>query len=385
MSRQRLVALVVIALLALGGASYFAGRRNGSAQTQGALLFPTLAAQLNSVAELTVLKGSSSPAVSVHRQGEQWTVAERGNYPADTGKLRRLLLSLTDAKIIEEKTSNPASYSIIGVEDPLKPEATGVEVTVTAADGKHAVIVGKSAPEGSYVRRAGEEKSYSVAPAISVDGEPRFWLDTKLLDLKAADIQKVEAKLADSPPYLLHRPAPAAPAKPEPAAAAPASAASAASAGSTPPPPPPPPADFVLDGTPAGRKAADAATLAPSPTAYGNLSIDDVAQADGVDFSKGSVVTVTLNNGNAVTLDGAVVGDKHWIKVTATQDAALTAKAAGRAYEIANFRYDAIFRPLEQLLVPKPAPQDKKAPAALPLPGKLPGLKPPRAQSSPSP
>jgi Domain of unknown function (DUF4340) len=357
MSRQRLLALVVIALLALGGASYLAGRRNSSADTQGALLFPTLAAQLNSVTEVTVLKASSTPAVSVHRQGEQWAVAERGNYPADVGKLRRLLLSLTDAKIIEEKTSNPASYSVIGVEDPLKPEAASVEVTLTSADGKHALIVGKSAPEGSYVRRAGEEKSYSVAPAISVDAEPRFWLDTKLLDLKTADIQKVDVKLAGGPSYLIHRPAvPAAP-------SAPAAA-------------PPPPADFVLDGTPAGRKAADASSLAPSPTAYGNLSIDDVAQADGVDFSKGSVVTVTLNNGNTMTLNGVVVGDKHWIKVAATQDAALSAKVSGRAYEIANFRYDAIFRPLEQLLIPKPAPEDKKAAAASAKP---------HAQSSPSP
>jgi uncharacterized protein DUF4340 len=364
MSRQRLVALVVIALLALGGASYLAGRRNSSADTHGALLFPTLAAQLNSVTDVTVLKGSSTPAVSVHRQGEQWTVAERGNYPADVVKLRGLLLSLTDAKIIEEKTSNPASYPVIGVEDPLKPEAASAEVTLTSADGKHAVIVGKSAPEGSYVRRAGEEKSYTVAPAISVDAEPRFWLDTKLLDLKSADIQKVDVKFAGGPSYLIHRPA--VPAAPAAAATPPPAPAPAA---------PPTPADFVLDGTPAGRKAAEPSTLAPSPTAYGNLSIDDVAQADGIDFSKGSVVTVTLNNGNVVTLNGAVVGDKHWIKIAATQDAALSAKATGRAYEIANFRYDAIFRPLEQLLVPKPAP----------LPEKLPGNKPPRAQSSPSP
>jgi hypothetical protein len=292
--------------------------------------------------------------------------------------------SLTDAKIIEEKTSNPASYPVIGVEDPLKPEAGGAEVSVSVADGKHAVIVGKSSPEGSYVRRAGEDKSYSVAPAISVDAEPRFWIDTKLLDLKTADIQKVDMKFSGSPSYMIHRaapppaaapvpvhapaPAPATPPTPEaPAAPAPAS-----------PPTPPPPADFTLDGVPAGRKAGDPRTLAPSPTTYGNLTIDDVAQADNIDFSKASVATLTLANGNVVTITGAVIGEKHWVKVSATQDAALTAKATGRAYEISNFRYDAIFRPLEQLLVPN-------TPVGPPPPGKLPGAKQPRAQSSPTP
>ena len=47
MSRQRLVSLVVIALLALGAASYLSSRRNPSSGTPGTLLFPTLAAQVN--------------------------------------------------------------------------------------------------------------------------------------------------------------------------------------------------------------------------------------------------------------------------------------------------------------------------------------------------
>jgi Domain of unknown function (DUF4340) len=358
MSRQRLTALVVIALLALGAASYFSSRRNSSHDTQGALLFPTLAAQVNTVTEISVLKGSDTPALTVRKQGDVWTVAERAGYPADLSKLRRLLLSLTDAKIVEEKTSNPASYPVIGVEDPLKAEAGGVEVTLSAADGKHAVIVGKSAPDGTFVRRAGEEKSYSVSPAISVDAEPRFWIDTKLLDLNAADIQKVDVKFVGGPSYLIHRAAPAA------APAAPAATPPATAPPATPPPATAPPADFLLDGVPAGRKAADARTLSPSPTTYSNLTIDDVAQADSVDFSKASVVTVTLSGGNVVTLKGAVIGDKHWIAAAATQDAALTAKATGRAYEISNFRYDAIFRPLEKLLMPKPEPEAKKTPTS---------------------
>jgi hypothetical protein len=375
MSRQRLVALIVIALLALGGASFLAGRRNGSQQRSGASLFPTLSTQANSATEITVFKGSSTPSLTVHKQNEQWTVAERVNYPADISKLRGLLQSLTDAKIIEEKTSNPASYPVIGVEDPLKPEAVGAEVSISVADGKHAVIVGKSSPEGSYVRRAGEDKSYSVAPAISVDAEPRFWIDTKLLDLKTADIQKVDMKVSGAPSYVIHRAA-------TPPAAAPAAATPAAPttppASATSPTPAPPPADFTLDSVPAGRKAGDAQTLAPSPTTYGNLTIDDVAQADSIDFSKASVATLTLANGNVLTITGAVIGEKHWVKVSATQDAALTAKATGRAYEISNFRYDAIFRPLDQLLVPN-------TPVGPPLPGKLPGAKQPRAQSSPTP
>jgi hypothetical protein len=39
--------------------------------------------------------------------------------------------------------------------------------------------------------------------------------------------------------------------------------------------------------------------------------------------------------------------------VQSSKDAALAQKAKDRAFEIASYRYDAIFRPLDQLLVPK--------------------------------
>jgi hypothetical protein len=42
--------------------------------------------------------------------------------------------------------------------------------------------------------------------------------------------------------------------------------------------------------------------------------------------------------------------------VRSTKDTALNEITAGRAFEIAGHRFDAIFRPLEQLLVPKAPP-----------------------------
>ena len=74
-----------------------------------------------------------------------------------------------------------------------------------------------------------------------------------------------------------------------------------------------------------------------------------------LDFGQPSVVTVTLSDGNVVTLTGTVIANRHWIKVQATKDAALSAKADGRAFEIASYRYDAIFKPLDRLLEPLPA------------------------------
>jgi len=356
MSRQRFIALMVAAALAISGALYLSAQRNRQRDTHGAALIPTLAGELNTVTALSVRRGSAAPTVTVHEKDGRWTVAERGDYPADVAKLRKLLLALSDAKIVEEKTSNPANFAVIGVEDPSSPAATGAEISVTARDGKHAVIIGKPVGGGNFARRSGGNASYSVEPGISFESEPRLWIDSRLLDVAVGGIQRIEVKPAAGAAYTVHRMAAA---STNSGAAAPANSAAAGAS----------PAasksddNFTLDGVPPGRKAADSVQLAPSPTAFSGLTADDVTPAGDVDFSKATVATVTLSDGNVITVSGAVVGDKHWILVKASKDAALDAKTAGRAFDVAGYRFDAIFRPLEQLLVPKETPAAKKTPA----------------------
>jgi hypothetical protein len=333
MNRRRLIVLCAAALLAISGALYLSTQRNLPRDPNGAALLPWLTGEMNTVTTLELRKGGPAAVVTLHKQAEQWTVLERGDYPADVSKLRKLLLALADARIIEEKTSNPASFPIIGVEDPSLTGATGVEVDIVAANGKHAVIVGKPAGQGSFVRRGGENTSYSVEPAISIDSEPRFWIDSKLLDVALAKIQSIEIRPAAGPGYTLHRTAPG-------------------------------DGNFALEGVPANRKAVDPAALAPSPATFGGVTAEDVAAAAGVDFSKPSIAQLSLSGGGGLTLTGTASADKHWIAVKASNDAALNAKTAGRAFEISAYRYDAIFRPLEQLLVPKAPPPGSNKPAS---------------------
>jgi hypothetical protein len=331
MSQRRFVWIVAAALIALATALYLSSVRNAPHETAGLVLLPGLAAELDTVTEVSVRKASATPNVTVHRTGDAWTVAQRADYPADVTKVHKLLLALSDAKIVEEKTADPANYSIIGVEDAAQPSATSAEVTVSAKDGKHAVIVGKPIEEGSFVRRAGEAKSYSVTPAISVDSEPKAWIDQRLIDIPVTSIQSVEEKPASGPGYVLKR------LKPNEEG-------------------------FSLDGTPAGRKALDAKALAPSSSAITGLTAEDVGAPADIDFSKPSQAIFTLADGSVLNVTGTQAGDKRWIEIQGSKDPAIATKTQNRAFEVATYRYDAIFRPLDQLLVPKetkPAPEPK--------------------------
>jgi len=375
MSRQQFIALTVAALIAISAALFFSTRRNSPPDVHGAPLLPALAGELDTISSFSVLKGSATPTVTVHKQGDQWTVAERANYPADVSKVRKLLLTLSDAKIREEKTSNPDNYAIIGVEDASKAGAAGAQIELTAKSGKLGVIVGKPVGQGNFVRRPAEKVSYVAEPGISFEAEPRFWIDTRLLDIASDKIQSIEFKPAAGPGYILRRVTEPAPKPPETKAPSPApatgsapAAATAASAAASSPTPPslPPISKFALEGVPTGRQAADPQTLAPAANFLGSLADDDLAAAADIDFSKPSIVNVTLSDGGVITLTGTAVGDKHWVQVAAPKDASLSAKANGRAFEIAAYRFDGIFRPLEQLLLPKPQPPSAKPPTAKP-------------------
>jgi hypothetical protein len=361
MSRVRFTALLIAALVVLAAALYVgSGRNSGEPSAEGARFLPQLASTLGTVSEIDLQKGSPTAAVTLHRAGDQWSVAQRADYPADASKVHKLLLSLADAKIVEEKTSDPANFAIIGVEDPGKPGAAGTQITLTTKDGKHSAIVGKPTGEGNFARRGGENRSFTVAPGITADVEPRTWIDSRLLDIPVAQIQSVAEKLAAAPS--------------DKAAAGPGYALHRLKAGED---------GFTLDGAPpAGRQLLDAKALAPSAGALSGLIADDVAAASSIDFSKSSQAIFTLADGNVITLTGTAADDKHWIEVQSTKDAALNAKAQNRAFEVASYRFDAIFRPMEQLLVPK---ETKPAPPAT---GKGVGLKPsaPRAAApGPSP
>lgn len=336
MSRQRFGLLLIGALLVISAALYMSTRRNPSHETQGAPLLPTLAAEMNTLTAVSVTKGSATPALTVHKTGEHWTVAERADYPADVGKLRKLLLALRDAKIVEEKTSDPARYAAIGVEDPAQAGSDSLEVTVTTPAATHALIVGKPVGDGNFVRRVGETQSYSVAPAISLETEPRFWIDSRFIDTATPLIQRLEVKPVGGPGYALHR---------------------LNATDNT----------FSLDAAPAGRKPLDGHALAPSPSLLAGLGAEDVSPVGAIDFGQSSQAIVTLSDGNVLTLTGVVIADKHWLQVQASKDAALTSKAQGRAFEVASYRYDAIFKPLDGLLAAQETPTPKAAPKAAPL------------------
>jgi hypothetical protein len=156
MTSQRLLILIVVAIVAVGAGVWLAGRQSSSGSTSGTdVLYPELKGQLNAVNAVHIYKAGDARVVELKKQGESWTVSERDNYPADESKVRKLLIAIADAKVYEEKTSNPASYATLGVEDTKGAGATSLRIELVGTPKPVNLIVGKQGSVARASRRAG--------------------------------------------------------------------------------------------------------------------------------------------------------------------------------------------------------------------------------------
>jgi hypothetical protein len=305
----------------------------------GALVLPGLHQNVNSVTTVTLRKGDGTHA-TLQKDGSVWRVVERG-WPADVGKVRKLLLDLGALNIVEEKTRLPANYPPLGVEDVGSPKATGTRVDIAAPGQTWAIIIGKSSGgKSGYVRVATAPQSLLAAPQLFVDSDPKGWLDHTLLDVPVARIRQVEEHPASGATFTVSRD------KQEQA-------------------------DFAVSPLPKGRELTSAAAAEPITTALGSLSLDDVRKGPGTNDPPAARATYHTFDGLEIELTGRKDGSRSLIaiaarstaKETAAEAEQLTARLSGWEFEIPDYKYNAIFTPLEELLRKPPVPSKKPASA----------------------
>ena len=330
MTRQRLVTLVALALLVVAGAIWLSQQRSlRRDDTAGARVLPALASALNAVTEVRLIKAGDQTAVTLKRGEANWLVAERANHPADSSKVRKLLIDLSDLKVIEQKTASPAHYAVLGVEDLKTPTATGVRVELAGLPQPASVIVGKSAgARSSYARLAQSAQSVAVSPAITLDTDPKNWLDRSLLDIPAARVQQVKVTDATGRSYIARR----------------------ESREQT---------DFTVLDLPKGRVLTSPTAANSGSNALSALSCDDVrpaapAPASAKDSARAEF---RLFDGTVIEITGRKEGEQHWIHLAPRYDEAQQQLFAAAATAPANAAPDAKSEPAP---APTPAANERK-------------------------
>jgi hypothetical protein len=103
-----------------------------------------------------------------------------------------MLTGLTELLLAEPRTTDPAEFSRLGVDDPNGAASTADLLTLVDASGKPvlAVIVGHrrvrsqaNVPEEVYVRRPDENQSWLAEGTLQVDADASLWLDRNVMNV----------------------------------------------------------------------------------------------------------------------------------------------------------------------------------------------------------
>jgi hypothetical protein len=192
--------LVLAALLAALLLVAVLSQREDAATTANAdsPFIPGLEERINDVSRVRVVKAGDETVATLERSERGWTVAEKGGYPADVGKVRQALIALAQARILEPKTANPELHSRLGVEDVGSDAAAGAELVIEGAGEPIEIVIGSA--EGSafrYARRSADAQSYLIDRDPELPEDTAGWLAPTIIDIAADRIQSVTISHAD--------------------------------------------------------------------------------------------------------------------------------------------------------------------------------------------
>ena len=169
----------------------------GRVDDDSSLLLPKFAAQANEVDEIRISGAENPDGTTIRRGDSGWVVSGYHDYPADLAKLRQLVIALSEASIIEEKTSNPEYYERLGLGDP-DDGGNGTKVTASAGDTTSTVIFGETAQgEHRYARNPETAASYLVDRNPELPQSATAWLEPNVADVLAGDISRIVITHAD--------------------------------------------------------------------------------------------------------------------------------------------------------------------------------------------
>lgn len=336
--------LTVAALASLLLAAFVHSRADSwsSGVASGAKLLPNLQRDLPRLATITMKQGTQT--ITLERNGETWTVKDRGGYPVQGERVRALLLRLGEAELVDRKTRNPERFGLLELEDLTAKDAKSRLLTL--ADAKTGVLaeylIGKRSVEqfsagrgGTYVRRPGDRDTWLVNTEIDINPAVNQWVDTNVFEAQIAQVKRVEVDLGTEKVIV------------ERETGKPANKDA-----------------YKLVGMPEGKKLKSDYTLEDLVNAFARVELEDVRRpvAPPVSDKPTATAVYEMENGGRITLKVRSEGDARWASVVATGEGeakaiadAINTRAGGWEFRLPGWKYDQIFKKQADLIDEKKA------------------------------
>ena len=264
---------------------------------EGELVFPDLLSRVDEVRRVRALSGGET--FSLVHDGERWTMPERDGYGAVADKIHKLVVGAAGLERREPKTSDPARYSRLGLDDPVEPGSGSIRFTFEddAAQVLADFIIGNR--ESSridlslsefYLREPEEAQSWLVEGKLSVSRDPVEWLEREVLRIEEARVRTVRVRQADGGRLDVSR------SRPDDE-------------------------DYSLDNAPPGHEVESRWRVNDIGRGLANLRLEDVRRAAGeIDTGSGFSAELLTFDGLGVHVRTWRESDESWLRIRASFD-----------------------------------------------------------------
>jgi hypothetical protein len=303
--------------------------------------FPNLAAKLNEADKISLV--SNKAKFTIAKTDKGWGIAEKAGYPVAFDKVKSALVGLADLKLLEGKTSDPARYARLEVENPDSVDAKSKRIEVRAGDQVLAAgVVGKRNPNlfgegggGTYLRRGDDVQVWLAEGEIALGAAPNDWLIRDIVNVLEEDVRRAVIRQPDGAEVVIHR----AEKKQK---------------------------DLAVDNVPSGRKVkqSDANGLAGG---LWRLTFEDVKPAKDVQFTdKLHTADYETFDGLRVRVEMTMLGKTVWGRFSASTDGSqaddakkaeiaklvgeINARASGWVYELSAGEGERLTTKMEDIL-----------------------------------
>jgi hypothetical protein len=272
----QLLVLAAVVMAALATVAVWRGDREVSQAPPGQRALPGLADKLGDLAWLRLTRGAMT--VNFAAINRRWAVVEKGNYPADQDRIRKLLVGLASLELVEPKTDRAELLARLDLDDPANGKSTLVSAQDRTGGLVAQLVIGRRRPSeigagdaGVYVRRPDTDQAWLARGSFDIGGDVLSWLDRRIIDIPPLRVASVVLTAPDGASVTVARRSPDQP--------------------------------FAVDGLPQDAQAKDDAALAAPAGALDALDLSDVKPAAELQIPENGVATAAFT-----TFDGLIVG-----------------------------------------------------------------------------
>ena len=323
------ITIVSLAVAVVGVTDHYG---SGPVAAEEALLFPGLDEKLNRVAEIEIVHGEGK--LTLRREGEGWTMLEKGGYPILADKARKAAIHVSQFRVLEAKTRRPDLFHRLQVEDVdakdaksklLRLKDAGGEILAEAIIGKSSYDLGGLGHASLYVRKSGMEQAWKVKSGLDASTYTLDWLPKEIMDISANRVMRVSSVTPDGSRLDVSKATPA-------------------------------DGQFSIDGLPSNAVLADDAKSKTTDmgSALSRLDLLDVVKASEMDFTGNDVARAEIRTFDGLVIRASIIqrGDWAWgrfeavtqdpspaatgasVEVIAKEAAAINARLGGWAYKL---------------------------------------------------